>query len=178
MAVELESELYKFVSLELVPVFVTSESPPMLNYSTYQKSSLTQASNGWGPLSGVAIDTGFWFGGKPLKGTVLRVGFTNYAYTYSSKAPANDTVSHTNRQLFVLVGQHSNLGVFTLSYGIGLAYELNQQNRCFDRFGDATSTCPKDQLLIKLDEQGTVADLTSYLYPFDFLARFSVGVVF
>jgi hypothetical protein len=176
---ELEVELYKYLSLELVPVFVTTESPVMLNYNTYEKSSLHQESNGWGPLSGTAIDVGIWFGGKPFKDTVLRVGFTNYAYTYKTTAPANDSVSHTSRQFFAMIGSHSRWSAFTLAYGIGLAYELNQENRCFDVFGNPTSNCDKDQLLIKLNQTGSsVADLHSYLYPFDFLARLSLGVVF
>ncbi len=110
---------------------------------------------------------------------MLRVGFTNYAYTYTTTAPANDSVSHTTRQFFAMIGSHSRWGAFTIAYGIGLGYELNQQNRCFDELGNATSTCDKDQLLIKLNQSGSsVADLTGYLYPFDFLARFSLGVVF
>jgi hypothetical protein len=179
LGLELEVELYEFLSLEVVPVFVTTQSPPTLNYNTYEKSSLRQASNGWGALSGAAIDVGFWFGGKPFNGTVLHTGFTNYAYTYTTTAPANDAVSHTNRQFFAMIGSHSRWGAFTLAYGVGLGYELNKQNRCFDRFGVATSNCDKDELLIKLNETGSsVADLHGYLYPFDLLARFSLGVVF
>jgi len=179
LGVELETELYKLLSLELVPVFVIMQSPPTLNYSTYEKSSLSQESNGWGPLSGAAIDVGIWFGGKPFKGSVLRAGFSNYAYTYKTTAPGNDSVSHTSRQLFAMVGSHSSMGVFTIAYGLGLGYELNQQNRCFDEFGNPTSDCDKDQLLIKLNRDGSsAADLSSYLYPFDFLARLSLGVVF
>jgi len=41
---------------------------------------------------------------KPFNGYVLRVGLTNYAYTYKTTAPANDSVSHTDRQLYVLFG--------------------------------------------------------------------------
>lgn len=179
LGLELEVELHKYLSLELVPVFVTTQSPPMLNYNTYEKSSLHQESNGWGPLSGAALDLGIWFAGKPFSGYVLRAGLTNYAYTYKTTAPANDSVSHTDRQLHVLFGSHSRWGVFTIAYGFGLGYELNRENRCFDDFGHATSSCPKDQLLIKLNQSGSsVADLHSYLYPFDFLARFSLGVVF
>ena len=179
LGVELEVELSKYFTAELVPVFVTTQSPPMLNYSTYEKSSLHQESNGWGPLAGAALGAGIWFGGKPFNSYVLRVGLTNYAYTYRTTAPANDSVSHTDRQLYVLFGSHSRWGVFTLAYGFGLGYELNQQNRCFDDFGNATENCPKDQLLIKLNADGSsVGDLHGYLYPFDLLARFSLGVVF
>jgi len=179
LGLELELQLSKYFTMELVPVFVTTQSPPMLNYNTYEKSSLHQESNGWGPLSGAALDVGIWFGGKPFNGYVLRAGLTNYAYTYKTTAPANDSVSHTDRQLFALFGSHSRWGIFTIAYGFGLGYELNQQNRCFDDFGNASSDCPKDQLLIKLNQTGSsVADLHGYLYPFDFLVRFSLGVVF
>jgi len=179
LGLELELQLSKYISLELVPVFVTTQSPPMLNYNTYERSSLHQESNGWGPMSGAALDVGIWFGGKPFNGYVLRAGLTNYAYTYKTTAPANDSVSHTDRQLFALFGSHSRWGIFTIAYGFGLGYELNQENRCFDILGNPTSDCPKDQQLIKLNATGSsVADLHSYLYPFDFLVRFSLGVVF
>jgi hypothetical protein len=179
LGLELETALYKLLSLEIVPVFVTSQSPPMLNYSTYEKSSLHQESNGWGPMSGAAIDLGIWLGGKPFQGTVLRAGLTNYAYTYTTTAPANDSVSHTSRQLFFMFGSHSRWSAFTIAYGLGLAYELNQENRCFNALGSPTPNCEKDQLLIKLNQSGSsVADLHSYLYPFDFVARLSLGVVF
>ena len=149
----------------------------MLNYATYDKSSLHQESNGWGPLSGAALDLGIWLGGKPFTGYVLRAGLTNYAYTYKTTAPANDTVSHTSRQLYVLFGSHSRWNAFTFAYNFGLGYELNQENRCFDALGEATTDCPKDQLLIKVSDS-TVTDLHGYLYPFDFMVRFSLGVVF
>ena len=41
-----------------------------------------------------------------------------------------------------------------------------------------TSDCPKDQMLIKLDQQGNRGDLNGFLYPFDLMVRFSLGVVF
>jgi hypothetical protein len=178
LSLELEVELAKFFSLELVPVFVTGQSPPTLNYSGYEKSVLHQESNGWGPLSGAALDLGIWFGGKPFRGYVLRTGLTNYAYTYKTTSPGNDSVSHTDRQLFVMIGSHNRFGVFTLAFGFGLGYELNQVNRCFDRLGKATSNCDQSQLLIKLNQNGLVADLYNDLYPFDILGRISIGVVF
>ena len=179
LGLELETQLYQFLTLEIVPVFVTTKSPPTLNYNTYEKASLRQESNGLGAISGAAIDAGFWFGGKPFNGYVFRTGFTNYAYKYTTTDPGNDSVSHTDRQFFAMVGSHNRWGAFTIAGGIGLAYELNKQNRCFDSLGSATSSCDKDELLIKLNQDGSsVADLHSFLYPFDLLARFSLGVVF
>jgi hypothetical protein len=182
LGLELETQLYKFLTLELVPVFVTTHSPPTLNYSDYQSSTITQSSNGIGAISGAALDAGFWFGRRPFEGNVLRVGFTNYAYTYDTKdnGVAIDSVSHTDREFFVMFGQHSRWGAFTIAGGIGLGYELNRQNRCYK---DAppftvTSDCPKDETIIKLDSAGSQANLNGFLYPFDLLARFSLGVVF
>ena len=116
---------------------------------------------------------------------MLRVGFTNYAYTYDTKdgGLAIDSVSHTDREFFVMFGQHSRWGAFTIAGGIGLGYELNRQNRCFEAGPTAasaitvTSNCPKDETLIKLDQAGSQANLNGFLYPFDLLARFSLGVV-
>ena len=178
LGLELETQLYKFLSLEVVPVFVTTKSPPTLNYNTYEKSTLRQASNGLGAISGAAIDAGIWFGGKPFSGYVLRTGFTNYAYTYSTTYEGgSDRVSHTDRQFFAMIGTHNRWGAFTLAGGFGLAYELNKQNRCLNSLGSETS-CDKDSLQIRLTNRGDVGELHPFLYPFDLVARFSLGVVF
>jgi hypothetical protein len=182
LGLELETEVYKFLTLELVPVFVTAKAPPTLNYSPYEDSTINQHSNGIGAISGAAIDAGFWFGRKPLEGNVLRVGLTNYGYSYDSKDALGtfDTVNHTDREFFVMFGQHSRWGAFTIAGGIGLGYALNKQNRCF-KAGLPTSDCPKDENLIALDRgftDGNSANLNGFLYPFDLLARFSLGVVF
>ena len=179
LGLELETQLYKFLSLELVPVFVTTKQPPTLNYASYN-STINQSSNGIGAISGAAIDAGFWFGRRPLEGNVLRVGLSDYSYKYESKDSIGtiDAVTHTDREFFVMFGQHSRWGAFTIAGGIGLGYELNKQNRCFDTFGSVTSSCPKDQDLLQIDRAGNVFDLNSFLYPFDLLARFSLGVVF
>ena len=179
LGLELETQVYKFVTVELVPVFVTSHSPPTLNYDSFS-SSITQSSNGAGAISGVALDAAFWFDGKPFRGYALRTGFTNYAYTYETTDSGQrvDSVSHTDREFFVMLADQSRWGAFTIGGGIGLGYELNQQNRCFDDIGTVTTNCPKDQLLIKLDNSGTVGNLDGFLYPFDLLVRFSLGVVF
>ena len=186
LGLEIESQLYKFLTLEIVPVFVTTNSPPTLNYNSYEKSTLHQKSNGIGAISGAAIDAGLWFGGKPFNGYVMRAGFTNYAYSYETTfdgvggVEAHDSVSHTDRQFFAMFGSHNRWGAFTIAGGIGLAYELNRQNRCFQNDPQLTPTtsCKEDGLNIKLDNRGTIYDLHSFLYPFDLLARFSLGVVF
>ena len=178
LGLELETQVYKFVSIELVPVFVTSHSPPTLNYDSYS-SMLTQSSNGVGAISGAALDAAFWFDGKPFRGYALRTGFTNYAYTYQSSDSAGpiESVSHTEREFFVMLADASRWGAFTIGGGIGLGYELNRQNRCFDVLDNPTTNCPKDQLLIKLDRQGSIGNLDGFLYPFDLMVRFSLGVV-
>ncbi|HEY4104781.1 MAG TPA: hypothetical protein VGM44_12860 [Polyangiaceae bacterium] len=181
LGLELETQVYKFVSVEFVPVFVTTHSPPVLNYDSYS-STLTQSSHGIGAISGIGIDAAFWFDGKPFRGYALRTGFTNYAYTYNTtdSGIAVDSVSHTDREFFVMLADASRWGAFTIGGGIGLGYELNRENRCFTGAFDvnsATSNCPKDQMLIQLDNQGNRADLNGFLYPFDLLVRFSLGVV-
>jgi len=145
---------------------------------------LRQSSNGIGAISGAAIDAAFWFDGKPFRGYALRTGFTNYAYTYDSSDAGMplDSVSHTEREFFVMLADSSRWGAFTIGGGIGLGYELNRENRCWDDATDpahehAISNCPKDQMLIKLDNRGNVGDLHGFLYPFDLMVRFSLGVV-
>jgi hypothetical protein len=89
-------------------------------------------------------------------------------------------VSHTDREFFVMLADASRWGAFTIGGGFGLGYELNRQNRCFvgsAPTAPATSDCPKDQQLIRLDNAGNVGNLNGFLYPFDLLFRISLGVV-
>ncbi len=181
---ELESSVWKFISAELVPVFVVNGTPPTFNYFNGRKGGLSQESNGLGALAGTSIDAGFWLGGKPMKGTVLRVIFTNYGYTYKTKDGAGtvDKVSHTERRLYGFIGSHSKWGFFTIAGGIGLGVELNRQNRCFKNNATSTSdttTSNCNELDIALDRGlSQIVDLHGGLYPVDIMARFSLGVVF
>src|SRR6187399_2162947 len=66
----------RFLTVQVVPIFVTWSSPPALNLQG-REDNLTQHSNGWGPVSGASFGLGFWLGGKPFQGYVLRAAYTN-----------------------------------------------------------------------------------------------------
>jgi hypothetical protein len=183
---ELEVAVWKFISVELVPVFVANDEPPSFNFSG-REDPISQHSNGLGPIAGTSIGAGFWLSGEPLEGYVLRAIFTNYGFTYraSDRAGVFDEFDFTERRLMGFFGSHSRWGAFTLSGGIGLAYELNQQARCF-----ASGTTPiagsdcvdEDEMHILLDPdpiQGgwLVDDMNGGLHPLYLEARFSLGVV-
>ena len=185
LGIELESSVWKFISVELVPVFVVNGTPPTFNYFNGRKDQLSQHSNGLGALAGTSIDAGFWLNGKPFKGYVLRLIFTNYGYTYKTSDDAGtiDQVSHTERRLYGFFGSHAKWGFFTIAGGIGLGVELNKQKRCFPSTAtspaDATSNCDQKGLDIALDRNlNEIANLNGALYPVDIMARFSLGVVF
>ncbi len=177
---ELEMQVYKFISVELDPMFVTDSSPPGTNSEL--KGLLLQKSNGWGPLAGAALGVGVWPGGKAMKNTVLRVIFTNYALNYRTKwfnGETVDEVSHVERQLFLFLGSHSVWSGFTIAGGFGLGVELNRQRRCFLNNGDVTQDCPEDRQLIALTPQGSSAvDLHSWAHPLQTMMRFSLGATF
>lgn len=185
LGLELEAGVWKFISVEMVPVFVTSESPPAVNFAGFD-SSLTQHSNGLGPISGASLGAGFWLSGEPFSGYVLRTYFTNYGYTYKAHSGGSvvDKVSFTERRFVVFFGSHSRFGPFTLAGGFGLGYELNSQERCgfaLTSTGDVlprTSNC-NGHNQIKLDSAASeVANLNGPLHPFYLEARFSLGFVF
>lgn len=170
---ELESQIWRFVSFEVTPIFVTTEQPPLMRQSS--QSELKQSSNGIGALAGAAIGPGFWLSGRPNRGTVLRAIFTNYAYSYSA-IDGGDSVSHTERRIYGYLGSHSRWGIFTIASGFGIGTELNRQRRCFDARGYATTNCGTDELLIALPSG--LYDLHSWTYPVELLFRFSLGVSF
>jgi hypothetical protein len=185
---ELEVGLMKFLSVELVPVFVVNEQPPTFDYFVGREDPISRESDGIGPLAGTSIGAGFWLGGKPLEGTVLRVIYTNYGYHYVARDPAGnefDNVAHVERRLFGYIGSHSKWGAFTLAGGFGLGLELNQQSRCFGgppNFEPTETNCPDDdELLILTHPDPGVSppvDLSGGLGGVQIIGRISLGVAF
>jgi hypothetical protein len=131
LRVELEATLWKFISLELIPAFVTSQSPIALNYAGLD-DPLRQHSHGIGPLSGASLGAGVWLSGEPFRGYVLRLNFANYSYVYRSADEQGpiDRVTFTERRLMAFFGSHSRFGPFTFAGGFGLGYELHRVERC------------------------------------------------
>ena len=189
LRIELEIGIWKFLSFELIPAFVTSSGPLLVNYSRLD-STLAQASNGLGPISGVSLGVGFWLSGEPFSGYVIRLNFTNYAYTYRAADGGGtfDKVDFTERRLCGFFGSHSRFGPFTLAGGFGLGLELNQVERCGlmqvetddgeYQISGRSSDCEGRQL-IALNRMATeTADLNGPTHPVYFEARISFGVVF
>jgi hypothetical protein len=189
LGVELEIGVWEFISAELIPVFVTASEPLLLNYSRLD-NDLEQESRGLGPISGVSVGVGFWLFGEPFSGYVIRLNFTNYAYTYlaADGGGAFDRVEFTERRLALFFGSHSRFGPFTLAGGFGLGLELNATERCGlarTRGDDDTirvtgrdSNCEGRQLIALNRDLTEVADLNGPLHPVYFEARFSLGLVF
>jgi hypothetical protein len=182
LSFEIEAGLVKFLSVELVPIFVTNEQPPTFGYFSGREDGISRASHGLGPLAGTSVDLGFWLEGKPLRGSVLRVIFTNYSYEYTSRLGGKevDQFVHVERQLLGYFGSHSKWGAFTLAGGIGLGVELNDQERCYNHPAEnAKPTTGCGRMDLKLDPSArSVADLSGGLGGVQILARISLGVAF
>lgn len=183
LGLELEVGLLKFMTVELVPVFVVNDQPPTLNFEGVD-DNLYQHSNGLGALAGSSLSVGFWLEGKAFQGYVLRAILTNYGYTYETKDSVGkiDEVSHTERHFYGYIGSQSSWGAFTIAGGIGLGVELNKEQRCFatnDVASAQTSGCPDDdEQLIALDRNvNQTASLNSPLSPIQLMGRFSLGIV-
>jgi hypothetical protein len=184
LSIELEAGLWKFLSVQLTPVFVLAQSPIAINYAGLD-DPLTQHSRGIGPLSGISLGVAAWLWGEPFKGYVLRLEITNYAYSYRTKDAAGqiDRVDFTERRAILFIGSHSRFGAFTFAGGFGLGYELNQQTRCGlsisgdDVHGRENDCHGRQQIALDrgIEER---ADLNGPLHPVYFQARFSIGVVF
>lgn len=184
LGLELEAAVWKFVSVELVPVFVTDEQPPFMNLGSFP-ANVYQKSNGVGALSGASIGAGFWLNQTPFRGTVFRVLFTNYGYSYETTDDAGriDIASHTDRRIYGFLGSHSKWGPFTIASGIGLGAELNRQRRCMDTSTlpvvPTTVGCKKDVFELQL-ERGRASTYGVYggLHPAYLDFRLSLGLVF
>jgi len=187
LGVELEVEALSFMSVELVPIFVVNEQPPMINFRGLD-TELTQHSNGLGSMAGSSFGLGFWLEGKPFEGHVLRVFLTNYGYEYktadsNTDAPI-DSVKPTERQLYGFFGSHTRWGPFTIAGGIGLGVELNKEEHCFpqgatDPSQAETSGCDGINAIAldKANPSNNYADVNGALHPVYLMGRFSLGFV-
>jgi hypothetical protein len=172
----------EFLSVELVPIFVVNEEPPLFDFRSIPER-VTQHSNGIGAMSGTSIGLGFWLEGEQFEGTVLRAIFTNYGYTYRSTDDAGviDETSHTERLFSIMIGSHRKWGFFTLAGGFGLGIELNNERRCFttSSVSSATSDCDEKVQLLALDRNVVnTVDLNGFLHPVYISTRISLGFVF
>jgi len=182
---ELEVGLAKWLSVETVPVFVVDDTPPWLNLGGGD-SRVYQHSGGWGPLSGASLGVNFW-PNKLFKGYVIRTGLNNYALEYETKGSKGervDFVSHTKRQFYVMLGSVERWGAFTLGGGIGLGYDLNKASRCiadapvFDPGDAKPGRCDELQIAVPVSStRVTPVAITPFTYPWEFLARISLGVI-
>ena len=196
MGLELEIQLYKFITAELVPIFVVWQKPPLFNWIE-RDTDVHQESTGLGPISGASIGIGFWLEGKPFRGYVLRGVLTDYGYKYVAKDELG-VIDHANmveRRLFASFGSYSKFGVFTIGGEIGIGAELNRRRRCFDPYGAGLavegsptpavpSTNCKDEAQLQIQRASLpnnpfpVADLRGFPYPVVLEGRISLGFVF
>ena len=173
LGLPLEVQLYKFMTFQLVPVFVTSTSPPAFNFSG-REDNLTQHSDGLGSMSGASFGVGFWFSGKPHKGTVLRAVYTHYAYKYKTTWDGEtlDQVTFTEKRLLAQLGGYSRFGAFIIGGVLELGMELNDKTRCLDEDVD---NC--DELEIEI-EPNTSYPLQGGLHPVVLQGTLELGVAF
>ncbi len=181
---EVEVGITKWLSIETVPVFVVDESPPWLNLGGGD-SRIYQHSGGWGALSGASIGVNFW-PSKLFKGYVIRTGLNNYTLEYETKADGGkrfDFLSHTKRQFYVMLGSMERWGAFTLGGGIGLGYDLNKDSRCignstlFDSAEAKPGNCDELEIAVPVSStQHVPVAVSPFTYPWEFLARISLGV--
>lgn len=185
---ELESQVWKFISVELVPQFVVNDQPPYLNLNLIGvPNTLRQKSAGIGALAGTSIGVGFWLNGTPMEGYVLRAELTDYSIDYDT---GSDHVNYVEREFQVLLGQHSKWGPFTLAGTFGIGSMLNKHERCFGSDFSTqtaqTSGCPNSkQMLLAVTPPVAAAgqpmgviNLNGWAYPIDLVLRISLGVVF
>jgi hypothetical protein len=182
---ELELEAFEWLTIETVPVFVTTQEPVFL------ADDVKQYSDGLGPLAGASLSAGFWLEGDSFRGTVLRVGVTSYAYRYETIGQKGepqdgevfDRAKLSQTRLLFMLGSGRKIGYFTLAGGFGIEYELNRDRRCAietpnTSFEASTSGCDSDQFeLLRRSSERDVDNLRGPLFPFDFSVRFSLGFV-
>jgi hypothetical protein len=176
----------RFLTVQVVPMFVTWSSPPALNLQG-REDNLTQHSNGLGPISGASFGVGFWLSGKPLQGYVLRASYSNYSYEYKTRDAEGDPldqVTYVERRVLGEIGSYSRYGAFILGGTLQIGAELNDKSRCirFTNTGfeeDNTQKCEDLQIVIDDSPQDEQAlNLRSPLHPVVLDFTFTLGVAF
>lgn len=177
----------RFLTVQLVPIFVTWSSPPALNLQG-REDNLTQHSNGLGPISGASIGLGFWLSGQPLKGYVLRASYSNYSYEYKTRDGEGDPldrVTYVERRVLGEIGSYSRYGAFIIGGTLQIGAELNDKSRCVSVTNsgqirpDAAPNCEDLQIVIDdTREGGEVVNLRSSLHPVVLDFTFTLGVAF
>jgi len=190
LGLELESQVWKFISVQIIPEFIVNDQPPYLNLGFIDvPNNLHQSGAAAGSLSGASFGVGFWLNEKPLEGYVLRAEFTDYLINYDAKDAlgAIDHVKYAERNFEVLFGSHSKWGPVTLAGTFGLGSALEKQQRCFQSglmpspATAMTSGCPNNKqmnMVVTRDAPPVVVNLNSGIYPITIVARISIGVVF
>lgn len=184
MGFELEVEALEWLTIETVPIFVMAREPFSM------PSMVQQESNGLGPLSGASLSAGFWLEGDSFRGTVIRAGLTNYSYRYRSfeKLPNEergselDQTTLTQTRLSVMLGSGRRFGYFTIAGGFGIEYDLRDERQCLEQQAQwvtkRTGCDRSEYMLRRRKDEPDAANLRGFLYPFEFVFRFSLGVVF
>ncbi|MBX3184676.1 MAG: hypothetical protein KIT72_05310 [Polyangiaceae bacterium] len=168
--------LTEWFSVELRPVFVVNEQPPMLNFkgvddTIYQESSFI------GAMSELSVAASFWLE-APLEGYVLR-GVLNYA-SYDFVAKDNqgefDRVTDSGAQVLFFFGSYGKYGPISIGGGIGLGTHLGSGERCLDG-ATRPNGCDRE-LHIRVNRGGSFGDIRNGLYPIILDTRLEFGVVF
>jgi hypothetical protein len=172
MGLELEVELLEWLTAEAVPEFVTDEEPVLGLPRT-----VSQSSEGLGAMSGASVDLGIWLSGDSFNGNVIRVGFGSHSLHYESEY--GDSVNFTEQRIAVLFGSHRTWDWFTIAGAFGLSYETNDEQRCFPDVNDVPSSTGCDDEGVLLRTTSDPRDdfpVGGFIYPYDFMFRFSLGV--
>lgn len=185
---QLEVEVFEFMTFELVPLFFLTDSPFVLDLTGFvgRKSEITQHSNGLGPLVGASAGVGFWLGGRPFRGYVLRAMLTNFGVKYRSHFDGDviDEVTFTERRFQVLLESMTRFGIFTINSGIGIGYELNPKDRCdlSDRGGGfynpQSTGCGELQIMVSDGGGEGPVNLQGPLGRWSIVGRLSIGLTF
>jgi hypothetical protein len=125
-------------------------------------------------MSGASFGVGFWLGGKPLRGYVLKAVYTNYSYIYKSTLDGMplDEVSFVERRLMGQIGSYGRYGAFIIGGMFGLGAELNDKTRCID-------TPPEDCEELEIDVGAAEPYLlTSSIHPIVLDFTLELGVAF
>jgi hypothetical protein len=175
LGIELEVQIWEFITFETVPMFVTESEPVLFNLSGHE-DTISQHSKGLGALAGATLGVGFWLEGEPFEGYVLRAELTNYSFQYRATDDTGefDNASHVERHFYGMFGSFSRWGPFHLGGTLGIGAELNKESRC-----PSGLTCDPDEFVIRYGRApGETTNLHSWSYPIELTFRLSLGFAF
>jgi hypothetical protein len=181
----MEVGLLKFMSVEIVPVFVVNDQPPSLNFSRHRRQPCTRKNRRPGSHGRQLAQPGFWLEGKSDAGLRTARILTKLTATPTKRKMTSDRSMRSATPAPVLLLQSGRTRAGALFHARGrhrLGCRAEQGNRAVSSLANATSYGRRDverlrqqQIIVQRSPVGIYKPEFA-AHPVQLMFRFSLGI--